>query len=135
MFVYFVGIEVLWILFSFLSTIIYGVLYTLSWCLRYNICSAWFLDIRISTCYNSIIFVYAATVIMSFPQNHHGTQRHIILDVTIPEDIYSSFTTIVLRLNAACNVDWKFSGYRFLCNTILVSNTGWSELALEAPYK
>ena len=33
---------------SFLSMIIYEVLYT--WCLRYNICSAWFLDIRISTC-------------------------------------------------------------------------------------
>ena len=35
---------------SFLSMIIYEVLYTLSWCLRYNICSTWFLDIRISTC-------------------------------------------------------------------------------------
>ena len=34
---------------SFLSMIIYEVLHT--WCLRYNICSAWFLDIRISTCY------------------------------------------------------------------------------------
>ena len=33
---------------SFLS--IYAVLYTLSWCLRY-ICSAWFLDTRISTCF------------------------------------------------------------------------------------
>ena len=32
----------------FLSMIIYEVLYTC--CLRYNICSAWFLDIRISTC-------------------------------------------------------------------------------------
>ena len=35
---------------SFLSMIIYEVLYTLSWCLKYNICSAWFLDITISTC-------------------------------------------------------------------------------------
>ena len=38
---------------SFLSMIIYEilswVLYT--WCLRYNICSTWFLDIRISTCF------------------------------------------------------------------------------------
>ena len=33
--------------------IIHGVLY--AWCLRYNICSAWFLDIRISTCYLLII--------------------------------------------------------------------------------
>ena len=34
---------------GFLSTIIiYDVLYTQ--CLRYNICSAWFLDIRIPTC-------------------------------------------------------------------------------------
>ena len=41
---------------SFLSMIIYEVLYSLLWCLRYNICSAWFLDIRISTCW-SFIFV------------------------------------------------------------------------------
>ena len=34
---------------GFLSMIIYEILYTQ--CLRYNICSAWFLDIRISTCY------------------------------------------------------------------------------------
>ena len=33
---------------GFLSMKIYVVLYTQ--CLRYNICSAWFLDIRISTC-------------------------------------------------------------------------------------
>ena len=32
---------------GFLSMVIYAVLYTQ--CLRYNICSAWFLDIRIST--------------------------------------------------------------------------------------
>ena len=30
---------------SFLSMIVYEVLYT--WCLRYNICSTWFLDERI----------------------------------------------------------------------------------------
>ena len=36
---------------SFLPMIIYEVLHT--WCLRHNICSAWFLDIRISTCCNS----------------------------------------------------------------------------------
>ena len=35
---------------SFLSMIIYEILYT--WCLRYNICSTWFLDIRISTCFS-----------------------------------------------------------------------------------
>ena len=35
---------------SFLSMIIYEVLYT--WCLRYNICSAWLLDVKISTCYS-----------------------------------------------------------------------------------
>ena len=57
MFVYFVGIKFSWILFNFLSTIIYGVLYTLSWCLRYNICSAWFLDIRISTCFTPGVFL------------------------------------------------------------------------------
>ena len=36
---------------GFLSTIIYDVLYTQ--CLRHNICSAWFIDIRISTCCSS----------------------------------------------------------------------------------
>ena len=36
---------------SFLSSMsIYEVSYT--WCLRHNICSAWFLDIRISTCFH-----------------------------------------------------------------------------------
>ena len=45
----FVGINFLQIALSFLTMIIYEVLYT--WCLRYNICSAWFLDIRTSTCF------------------------------------------------------------------------------------
>ena len=39
-----------------LSMIIYEVLYTQ--CLRYNFCSAWFLDIRISTCSNSLCLAY-----------------------------------------------------------------------------
>ena len=36
---------------GFLSILIYEVLYTR--CLRYNTCCAWFLDIRISTCFFS----------------------------------------------------------------------------------
>ena len=44
----FVGIIFSWISLGFLSMIIYKVFYTL-W-LRHKICSAWFLDIRISTC-------------------------------------------------------------------------------------
>ena len=44
----FMGIKFLWIVIGFLPMIIYEVLYT--WCLRYNICSAWFLGIRILTC-------------------------------------------------------------------------------------
>ena len=50
---------------SFLSMIIYEVLYT--WCIRHNICSPWFLDIRISTCihllhpYYSFAFRYILT--------------------------------------------------------------------------
>ena len=35
---------------GFLSMIIYKP--SSPWCLKYNVCSAWFLDIRISTCYN-----------------------------------------------------------------------------------
>ena len=38
---------------GFLSMVIYEVLYLYTWCLRYTICSAWFLDIRISTCYSN----------------------------------------------------------------------------------
>ena len=34
------------------NTVTYVVLYTQ--CLRYNICSVWFLDIRISTCYHML---------------------------------------------------------------------------------
>ena len=41
----FMGIKVSLILLSFLSMIIYVVLYT--WCLRYNICSTWVLDINL----------------------------------------------------------------------------------------
>ena len=39
----FVEIKFLWISLGFISTIINEVSYI--WCLRYNICSAWFLDI------------------------------------------------------------------------------------------
>ena len=40
---------------DFISVIIYEISYT--WCLRYIICSAWFLDIKISTCYQcNLIF-------------------------------------------------------------------------------
>ena len=38
---------------GFLSMVIYAILYTL--CSRYNICSTWFLDIRISTCELNIL--------------------------------------------------------------------------------
>ena len=38
---------------GFLSMVVYVVLYRPTQCLRYNICSNWFLDIRISTCFRS----------------------------------------------------------------------------------
>ena len=38
-----VGIKFLWISLGFHNA-------SYAWCLRYNICSAWFLDITISTC-------------------------------------------------------------------------------------
>ena len=37
---------------GFLSMVIYVVSLLYTQCLRYNICSAWFLDIRISTCFS-----------------------------------------------------------------------------------
>ena len=69
---------------NFLSTIIYEVLYM--WCLRYNICSAWFLDVGISTCLVWILKwyflkywqvwtrrVFAQTVTYSTPINNKHT--------------------------------------------------------------
>ena len=44
---------------SFLSMIIYEVLYT--WCLRRNVCSAWFLDIKISTFSVSFLLLWITT--------------------------------------------------------------------------
>ena len=49
----FMGIKFTWISLGFLSVKIYSY----AWCLRYNICSTWLLDIRISTCYK----LYAST--------------------------------------------------------------------------
>ena len=49
MVVYFCGDQMFVDFVGFLSMIIYEYLDT--WCLKYNICSAWFLDIRISNCY------------------------------------------------------------------------------------
>ena len=48
---------------GFLSMIIYEVLYTC--CLRHNICSTWFLDIRISTCFMVIHYPYALVLAIS----------------------------------------------------------------------
>ena len=50
---------------GFLSMIIYEVLHTR--CLRYNICSAWFLDIRILTC--SIQYQYNISTITQYQCN------------------------------------------------------------------
>ena len=52
------GIKFSWISLSFLYMIIYEVLYT--WCLRYNIWSAWSLDIRLSTCFQSGMYRIAS---------------------------------------------------------------------------
>ena len=51
----------LWISLSFLYMIIYEVLY--AWCLRYNTWNAWFLDIRISTCFFFIHILVNSTEI------------------------------------------------------------------------
>ena len=40
---------------GFLSIVIYVVSLSYTQCLRYNICSAWFVDIRISTCFKTIV--------------------------------------------------------------------------------
>ena len=53
MVVNFGGIKFSWISLSFLPILIYevSVIAIRTWCLRYNICNAWFLDISISTCF------------------------------------------------------------------------------------
>ena len=50
---------------GFLSMVIYVVLLLYTQCLRYNICSAWFLDIRISTCFNLKQYFMHCYVILS----------------------------------------------------------------------
>ena len=65
---------------GFLSMVIYVVLYTQ--CLRYNICSARFLDTRISTCYliNSLYNfyhsnnVYDVTLVLSQYIQHYFSE-------------------------------------------------------------
>ena len=54
---------------GYLSMLIYVVsLYTQ--CLRYNICSAWFLDIRISTCYiTDVPHLWLTKIFTSFHKN------------------------------------------------------------------
>ena len=47
---------------SFLSMIIYEVSYTLSWCLMHKIFSAWFLDIRLSSCFKACINIGLAYI-------------------------------------------------------------------------
>ena len=61
---------------DFLSMIIYEVLY--AWCLRYNICSAWFLDIEISTRLLTCISDEAGDVMVATPE---GMGHHILLSV------------------------------------------------------
>ena len=53
-------LNVSWISSGFLATIIYEVSYT--FCLIYIICSAWFLDIRMSTFFCRLIEFYSITV-------------------------------------------------------------------------
>ena len=43
--------------------VIYVVSLLYTQCLRYNICSAWFLDIRISTCHQRNRFAYLISVL------------------------------------------------------------------------
>ena len=71
--------------------VIYVALYTQ--CLRYNICRAWFLDIRISTCLNFEIdthniaiklqnipkFNIRASIIQNFPRGHASRYSSIAM--------------------------------------------------------
>ena len=68
---------------GFLSMVIYvAIIYIHNIAIRYNICSAWLLDIRISTClcffyeiYNELVKLqihlhYHASIIKAFPVKH-----------------------------------------------------------------
>ena len=59
-------------------------------CLRYNICSAWFLDIRISTCY----LEYISLAII----HNHGEA----IDYSKTININSSYTMVTLYLIQSC---------------------------------
>ena len=75
----FVGIKFAWILLSSLC-IIYEDLYT--WCLRYNIWSAWFLDTRISTCYN--LFKNEVLYILCTEQLVYTIRKQADILISIP---------------------------------------------------
>ena len=40
-------------------------IYSYAWCLRYNICSAWFLDVRISTCLSLKLIATVIIIVMA----------------------------------------------------------------------
>ena len=80
----------------FLSMIIYEALYT--WCLRYNICSAWFLDIRISICFGS----------HSFP-SWSDICEYVYVYVCIYVCIYMYYYIGVYIVSKCCAAAWKQS--------------------------
>ena len=60
-----------------------------TWCLRYNICSAWFLDIRISTCFYSVT---GYDMLASFIAVHVSEETRVL---SISHLAYKGYDTFV----------------------------------------
>ena len=94
----FEGIKFSWISLGVLSMIIYKGLYT--WCLRYNICSATFLDIRISTCF--VPFFTQRTTMYMWP----GLGKQVLSTRKIWPDFeslkYGNFLSVLSVLYLKC---------------------------------
>ena len=82
---------------SYLSMIIYEVLYSLLWCLRYNICSAWFLDIRISTCFRVFYCQFHLPSRLNKPHIMHA--YHLYIQACIRSPLYQSWLLNSLPCN------------------------------------
>ena len=74
----------------------YVVLYTQ--CLKYNICSAWFLDIRISTCFNIYLFVACLCLYCGAPLSFCTADKVILRVVPISIFMYAIKTLPLIAI-------------------------------------
>ena len=98
---------------SFLSMIIYEILY--KWCLRHNIYSAWFSDIRISTCFTTIFKNEWAVFIMMCLPDRQLRQWPLNTHLMVKCHLHSKrlFCPIPWTLNNQLLIVCKCTGYEY----------------------